>query len=141
MQTEASEPPNVEGATLPEDHLLEAWLDRLPEAARGPAGSLLGLMIAGSVAFFLAERETNRKVESLWDALWWALATVSTVGYGDIVPVTGPGRTVGSVLTVVGGRWYQQLIESDAAQDRDVGRTLREILERLERIEQSTGGA
>jgi voltage-gated potassium channel Kch len=115
-----------------------AWLKRLPEAARGPAGSLLGLMLAGSVAFFLAERDTNHKVESLWDAFWWALATVSTVGYGDIVPQTGPGRAVGSIMTVVGGRWYQQLIEADGTREHEVSQTLGEILERLQRIEAAT---
>jgi voltage-gated potassium channel Kch len=119
---------------------LAAWLKRLPEAARGPAGSLLGLMLAGAAAFYLAEREANHKVESVWDALWWALATVSTVGYGDIVPLTGPGRAVGSIMTVVGGRWYQQLIEADGTREHDLSQTLGEILERLQRIEAATAG-
>jgi voltage-gated potassium channel Kch len=36
------------------------------------------------------------------DALWWALTTVTTVGYGDTVPVTGEGRLIASVLMLVG---------------------------------------
>ena len=36
------------------------------------------------------------------DALWWALTTVTTVGYGDTFPVTGEGRLIASVLMLVG---------------------------------------
>ena len=36
------------------------------------------------------------------DSLWWAVVTVSTVGYGDVVPETGPGRLVGAVLMLTG---------------------------------------
>jgi voltage-gated potassium channel len=35
-------------------------------------------------------------------SLWWAVETVSTVGYGDIVPVTTQGRIVGTVLMITG---------------------------------------
>jgi voltage-gated potassium channel len=40
------------------------------------------------------------------DALWWALVTVSTVGYGDITPVTTAGRLIASFLIVVGVGLY-----------------------------------
>ena len=52
--------------------------------------------------FFLFERGDNPNVHSLWDALWWALCTVSTVGYGDIVPLTVGGRLVGIFLIITG---------------------------------------
>ena len=41
-------------------------------------------------------------IGSFGDALWWAVVTVSTVGYGDVVPETGPGRVVGAVLMLTG---------------------------------------
>ena len=36
------------------------------------------------------------------DALWWAVATVTTVGYGDVVPTTAVGRGVASLLMITG---------------------------------------
>lgn len=41
-------------------------------------------------------------IGSFGDALWWAVVTVSTVGYGDVVPETASGRLVGAVLMLTG---------------------------------------
>lgn len=55
---------------------------------------LLGLLI---VIF-----EKNYKIKTVGDGLWWAIATVTGVGYGDLVPITSIGRWIGSVLMTVG---------------------------------------
>jgi voltage-gated potassium channel len=66
--------------------------------------SVSGLVwITSAVAFTLVEDVgTGRRVESFGDALWWSATTISTVGYGDIYPVTVVGRLV-AVLTMIVG--------------------------------------
>ncbi len=58
-----------------------------------------GTVFAGALALTYVEPTA---VGGLFDAVWWSLVTVSTVGYGDILPVTGPGRVVASVLIIFG---------------------------------------
>ena len=54
------------------------------------------------VLFYNYESATNPNVNSYIDALWWGLATVTTVGYGDIVPLTDEGRLVAMVAMIIG---------------------------------------
>lgn len=61
-----------------------------------------GITLAGSTLVWMAERGTNPDLASLGEAVWWGVVTVTTVGYGDITPVTTLGRTVAVALMVVG---------------------------------------
>jgi voltage-gated potassium channel len=56
-------------------------------------------VFAGGLALRIVEPQT---ITGLGDALWWSMITVSTVGYGDVVPVTTLGRSVAGVLVFVG---------------------------------------
>ena len=60
------------------------------------------VMFASAYLFYSFEKATNDTVNNYGDALWWAICTVSTVGYGDIVPITGWGRLIGAFLIVTG---------------------------------------
>lgn len=62
----------------------------------------LGAVGLGAVAIYAVEGGVNRSIGSFGDALWWAIVTATTVGYGDVSPVTGEGRLVAVVLMLVG---------------------------------------
>ena len=56
-----------------------------------------------SLLVYLAERNTaGASIVSYGDAVWWAMETISTVGYGDMIPVTIPGRIYASMLMLGG---------------------------------------
>ena len=74
---------------------------------RRAASFALGLAgmtwITSAAAFTLAEDVGDGgRVHSFFDALWWSSSTITTVGYGDIYPVTAAGRIVGTFTMVVG---------------------------------------
>lgn len=65
---------------------------------------MVGLVIvAGTFIMYEIERGAeNSKMTTFLDALWWCVATVTTVGYGDVVPVTSIGRMVALVYMFLG---------------------------------------
>lgn len=66
--------------------------------------ALIGNLILGSLmaAFYFFEKNSNPDVNNLFDAFWWGLVTVTTVGYGDTIPVTLQGKLIAMVLMVSG---------------------------------------
>jgi voltage-gated potassium channel len=61
------------------------------------------VVVLGATGIWLIEGHRPDATFRSWgDALWWSLATLTTVGYGDHVPVTTAGRLVAAVVMVVG---------------------------------------
>ncbi|MFH1650703.1 MAG: ion channel [Chloroflexota bacterium] len=62
----------------------------------------LGLVIIAATIVASVEGGPGATIHSFQDALWWSVVTITTVGYGDMVPVTLAGRVVG-ILLMLGG--------------------------------------
>ena len=63
-------------------------------------GNLIVFLFAA--CFYLIEYGTNPLIDEKMDAIWWAFTTVTTVGFGDIVPTTFLGRILGIFLMLIG---------------------------------------
>lgn len=66
-------------------------------------------VVFGTVGVLVFERGAGSGFESLADALWWCIVTLTTVGYGDRFPVTLGGRVVATVLMFIGLSFYALL--------------------------------
>ena len=60
------------------------------------------VLFCGIIIYFIESPHENSEIKTLVDAIWYATATVTTVGYGDVVPVTQEGRIMGIVMMFVG---------------------------------------
>ena len=65
---------------------------------------LIGILIfMSSTLIYYAERDAQPDVfTSIPASMWWAVSTLTTVGYGDIYPVTGAGKVLGSIVAILG---------------------------------------
>lgn len=62
---------------------------------------LAAMMFAASAMHFIERAVQPDQFGTIPDALWWAVSTLTTVGYGDVVPVTPVGKLFGSVFMIV----------------------------------------
>ncbi len=85
---------------------LERWLDREIERATTPRGAAIVIASVSTVmtvgAGLLMTVLDHKNFTSLGQGLWWAVQTVTTVGYGDHVPTNVAGRLVATVVMLLG---------------------------------------
>ncbi len=67
------------------------------------------LICAGSVTMLVMESSPTDEINTPMDALWYVIATISTVGYGDITPESFGGRIIGIFLMLVGAGFFSLL--------------------------------
>jgi voltage-gated potassium channel len=109
----------------------------------------------GTLSGFVVTLIDHKDFPTFGTGVWWAIVTLGTVGYGDVVPHTAWGRVVGSIVIIVGVTFISFLIatvtsyfvaaeEAEAAEEANAARaaraaeaaaTLRRIEERLAAIE------
>jgi voltage-gated potassium channel len=103
--------------------------------------SLLIVVVAGSAVTILERDADAATIKSLADGLWWAVTTVTTVGYGDTYPRTAAGRGLGVALMLVGVGLFGALtaslaaffVEGDTSNLADELSALRREIEQLNR--------
>lgn len=64
--------------------------------------AIMTMILSSSAVYFAEIGSPNSQFGSIPEACWWSITTITTVGYGDIVPVTHLGRFVGSICAVLG---------------------------------------
>jgi len=76
---------------------------RTKEALIVAAASVFGLIVIAATLMYYAERDAQPQAfSSIPKAMWWAVSTITTVGYGDVYPVTDIGRLIGGLVAVMG---------------------------------------
>jgi len=55
----------------------------------------------GSLMFFV-EHQINPRIQNIPDGVYWAIVTITTVGYGDVLPITHLGKTLASIVMIMG---------------------------------------
>jgi len=103
------------------------------------------LMISfGSAAILVTEyQDPDANIKTAEDALWWAVVTTTTVGYGDHYPVTTAGRVVATILMVTGIGLFGTLSGVAASiflgEDKDQPASLNAQKQMLERLDKMQG--
>ena len=106
-----------------------------------------GIIIVGSFVIFSVESQhPDSQINSMLDAVWWTVATVTTVGYGDIVPVTDIGKIVAIFfmffgigvlaifLSVLGTQFYKRKFEKE---EKEISHAQKLILDRMNDLEKN----
>jgi voltage-gated potassium channel len=100
---------------------------------------------AGALVLELESNSPRATIRTAGDAAWWAMSTITTVGYGDVTPVTTGGRLVGAVLMVAGislfgviatlvAGWLLREVTGSRTDTGHILDELRAIRERLDQI-------
>lgn len=103
-------------------------------------------VVVGGVAVASIE-STPQEPWTAWDGIWWAVTTVTTVGYGGLEPETDSGRIIASAIMLVGIGFValvtafiaDRFVASQKETEEQILTELREIRAKLERLEAREG--
>ena len=108
----------------------------------------IGLVIVAATIVTSVEVGENTSIQSFPDALWWAVVTITTVGYGDMVPVTAAGRAVAFVLMLGGIAFFSgvtanlasYMVRGDDRHQKALNQLTREVENLRQEIVKSSEG-
>ena len=60
------------------------------------------LILSSTLMYYIENEAQPEKFENIGQALWWSVATLTTVGYGDVYPVTGIGKFLSAIIALIG---------------------------------------
>ncbi len=104
------------------------------------------LVTFSSVAILVFETDAQSNIRTPFDALWWAISTMTTVGYGDKFPVTVEGKVVAMILMIMGvglfgvltGLFARLFVAPDLKrEDADIAALTAEVRALRERLEKN----
>lgn len=116
------------------------------------------ILIVSTILVYYLEKDLNPHLKTYFDSLWWGVSTITTVGFGDVIPITFGGRITAIVLMYSGtvlfimftgmlvSLWLRQEVkeeidplEKDIRREEEgqvqIERLLKEIKEKLDRLE------
>ena len=62
----------------------------------------VGILVSSTCVYYSEAGQPDSQVTSIPGAYWWSVVTIATVGYGDVTPVGGWGKLVGSIWAILG---------------------------------------
>lgn len=95
----------------------------------------LGVTVLASIGLYSAEHGVNEAIAEPLDAVWWAVVTLSTVGYGDVYPTTPEGRVAAMALMILGIALYSAITAAVTSYFISQGGTSDSLVGNLERLE------
>ncbi len=142
---------------MPKLNLVERKMNRFlrdPPSVRGAMSVIVlataTVVVAGGALMRFID---HKEYDSIWVGMWWAIQTVTTVGYGDVTPANPAGRIVAALLMLEGvaflaiitaaitstfvQRASQLRSPDEATEERSLHSRFDELEARLERIEES----
>jgi voltage-gated potassium channel len=98
-----TEPETTKASPTPAHHPLAKFAARKPLTVRRAAGIIASATLSITIISGVLMHFTDEKTfPNIGDGLWWAIQTVTTVGYGDLVPTSTVGRFVAALVMLAG---------------------------------------
>jgi len=93
----------MESPEVGAENMLERRIEKRGLRARSAASVIAVVWLVAIVVFGVVERIVDPdSFPTVWDGMWWATQTVTTVGYGDVVPQQTVGQVIAALLMVTG---------------------------------------